>query len=129
MQPVPNAGQTLRSFGVDEEIPVAAGDALRVLVAFPPAGTSQGIFSGLRRALGKPTQVIAPDLPGRGGRAGRDLTLTALAAELAGELAGRIADRRYAVFGTSFGSIVAFEYVREIQARHLHLPELLIVSG
>jgi surfactin synthase thioesterase subunit len=114
---------------VDEEIPVAAGDALRVLVAFPPAGTSQGIFSGLRRALGKPTQVIAPDLPGRGGRAGRDLTLTALAAELAGELAGRIADSRYAVFGTSFGSIVAFEYVREIQARHLRLPELLIVSG
>ena len=121
---MPNAGQTLRSFGVDEEIP-----ALRVLVAFPPAGASQGIFSGLRRALGRSTQVIAPDIVGRGNHAGGDSTLTALAAKLAGELPGRIAERRYAVFGTSFGSIVAFEFVREIQARRLHLPELLIVSG
>jgi len=87
----------LRSFGVDEEIPVAAGDALRVLVAFPPAGASQGIFSGLRRALGRPTQVIAPDILSRGNRPGEELPLTALVAKLAGELHDRIGDRRYAV--------------------------------
>jgi surfactin synthase thioesterase subunit len=126
---MPNAGQILRSFGVDEEIPDAAGDALRVLVAFPPAGASQGIFSGLRRALGRPTQVIAPDILSRGSRPGEELPLTALVAKLASELHDRIGDRRYAVFGTSFGSIVAFEYVREIQARHLRPPELLIISG
>lgn len=114
---------------MDKDIPIAAGDALHFLVAFPPAGATQGIFSRLRRALGKPTQVIAPDIRCRGSRAGEDLTLTALAAKLADELPHRIADRRYAVFGTSLGSIFAFEYVREIQARHLHLPELLVVSG
>jgi medium-chain acyl-[acyl-carrier-protein] hydrolase len=102
-----------------------------VLIAFPPAGNRGGIFANLRRAAPDGVQVIVPDLPGRGKRmqSRPDLTITDLAAELADELPERIAARPYMVFGTSFGSILSFEYVRETQRRRLHPPEALIVSG
>ncbi|MFI0418766.1 thioesterase II family protein [Spongiactinospora sp. 9N601] len=106
------------------------GEPLEVLVAFPGAGGSAGMFAGLRACLAGHLQLLIPDTPGRGRRTHAAQTdVRELAAELCPELRERISGRPYAVFSACIGTVTAFELVCEQRRRGLPMPSKFLVCG
>ncbi|MFD0883310.1 thioesterase II family protein [Streptosporangium algeriense] len=101
------------------------------LIAFPAAGGGKWMFTGLRRALPPGLKLVVPDLPGRGKRT-RDTSVGSVAelvTELCDELEPEFHHGRYVLFGSCFGSLVAFELLREIRRRGHPMAEAFVVSA
>ncbi|MEU3522698.1 alpha/beta fold hydrolase [Streptomyces sp. NPDC038707] len=99
------------------------------LVCCPYAGASASAYNALSAALPDEVEALSVQYPGRPGNRGEPPIKDV------GELSDRIAeevrpwlDRPVAVFGHSFGSVVAFEVTRRLEAAGA-APVRLIVSG
>jgi medium-chain acyl-[acyl-carrier-protein] hydrolase len=100
------------------------------LFCFPYAGGGSTIFHSWHAAVPRWLQICPLELPGRGRRFDDapferipDLVAAAGAALLP------VLHQPFALFGHSFGALVAFELARWLRARGAPLPQRLIVSG
>lgn len=103
--------------------------ALR-LFCFPYAGGGPPIFRGWTDGLPAQTEACALLLPGRGKRLREPIWydgIEALADKVAAEMTVLL-DRPFALFGHSFGALLAFETARRIEKQGRQ-PAALIVSG
>ncbi len=98
---------------------------------FPYAGGSASSYRPLAELFGSDVAVSAVQLPGRQDRwhEAPYTDFATLVADLADELADTAATRPYVLMGHSMGAAVAHEVARELRARHVHEPALLVVSG
>ena len=101
------------------------------LVVFPFAGGHAKSYRPLELACPHHVRLVMPELPGRGGRI-REPALRRLPDLLddlgpAVERAARVG--RWALFGHSFGTRLAWLFAVEAARRRLPPPERLIVSG
>lgn len=100
------------------------------LIAFPHAGGTASVFSGLARQLAPAIELLSVQYPGRQERRREVLptSLRALAAQLYPDIA-MCADRPLTLFGHSMGAIVAFEVARLLQSSGVPKLDMLIASG
>ena len=86
------------------------------LFCFPYAGGSATVYHRLGRALPDDVEVASLQVPGRGFRLREPAIgdLDALLAAIEQVIAPRL-DRPYALFGHSFGALVAFEVARRLR--------------
>ncbi|MDI5966360.1 alpha/beta fold hydrolase [Streptomyces sp. SL13] len=107
----------------------AAGSGLRLL-CFPQAGGAAGAFSSWRGRLPAGVELLPVELPGRGTRAAEPPpgTLQELAAAALDALRGELR-APYALFGHSFGALVAHELARRIHRAALPAPRALLLSA
>ncbi|CCD86085.1 putative thioesterase family protein [Bradyrhizobium sp. ORS 285] len=101
-----------------------------LLYCMPYAGGSGRVFSAWQRFFHPDIKIVSVDYPGRGTRM-REPLLDSIA-RIADEFAETMASRRharYALFGHSMGSLVAFEVCHRLALRHGSRPALLAVSG
>jgi surfactin synthase thioesterase subunit/acetyl esterase/lipase len=120
--------------------PLAGGAWLRALrpVADPSlrlvcvhhAGGSAAAFDAWPAGLPEGIEILAVELPGRGAREGEPCS-TRLDDVLAAldEALTPLFDRPYALFGHSFGAVIAFELCRRLRRRGAPLPIQLFASG
>jgi medium-chain acyl-[acyl-carrier-protein] hydrolase len=103
--------------------------ALR-LFCLPYAGAGASLFAAWAERLPRTWEVCAVQLPGREGRFREPAysRIGPLVRDLADALDGSL-DSRFALFGHSFGGLVAFELARELRRRGLPGPDHLLVSG
>lgn len=103
--------------------------ALR-LVCFPYAGGSATVFRTWPDALPPEVEVLAIALPGRDARAREPLVdrLTPLVASLADAIGPELR-APFAIFGHSFGAMVAFGFAHELQRRSLAQPVHFFASA
>lgn len=108
----------------------AAPDARLRLFCFPYAGAAAIVYRGWIGRLGSGIDVLPVEYPGRGTRRRESLIprLTALVEVLAEDLRPAL-DRPFALFGHSFGSLVAYELARRLRRRGAAMPLVLFVSG
>ncbi|GAB3939226.1 alpha/beta fold hydrolase [Kribbella albertanoniae] len=106
---------------------VKAGRTLPQLYCFPHAGGSASEFSGWAPE-GRGFGIVPVHLPGRGLRLGEPAgdDLLALAEQIAAELD---VAAPYALFGHSFGALLAYEVVRALQAAGRPAPVCLWLSA
>ncbi|MFF9586060.1 thioesterase II family protein [Streptomyces achromogenes] len=99
------------------------------LVCCPYAGASASAYNALSAALPEDVEALSVQYPGRPGSRGEPPVkdVGALADRIAEEVRPWL-DRPVAVFGHSFGSVVAFEVTRRLEAAGA-APRQLIVSG
>lgn len=100
------------------------------LFCFHCAGGSASNFRDWPAGLPSTIELLAVQLPGREGRANEKFI------EAIGKLTSEIAEAMtphlgmpYVVFGHSFGTLVAFEVIRELRKRGLPQPFLFIPAG
>jgi surfactin synthase thioesterase subunit len=106
-----------------------AAPALR-LVCLPPAGGSSSQFARWQRWLPTGVRVLAARLPGRAER--RREPPPGRFDDLVEDIAGRLApqlDGPFALFGHSFGALLAFELARLLPTVGCPQPRLLAVAG
>ncbi|MBB4716758.1 alpha/beta fold hydrolase [Streptomyces luteogriseus] len=110
--------------------PEAAGASVLNLYCLPYAGSSARMYEPWKTRLPSSVAVTPLELPGRGARwpehAKSELE------PLLDDLAGTMEEAHhapYAVFGHSFGGILAFELVRHLRALGFPPPRRLLVSG
>lgn len=102
------------------------------LFCFPWSGASASSFRKLASSLPDGIETIGLQLPGRGSR--RDEPAHARLAPLAGQvvraLDAELEERpgRFALFGHSFGALLAYEVARRLEAGGRH-PDLVVLSG
>ncbi|HVV71514.1 MAG TPA: alpha/beta fold hydrolase, partial [Verrucomicrobiae bacterium] len=103
--------------------------ALR-LFCFPYAGGGLPVFRGWPDALPESVEVRVIQLPGRGPRfrEKRFEDLANLARVLSAEIEPLLVDQPFALFGHSFGALLAFETARQLRTMGW-IPERLIASG
>lgn len=105
-------------------------DAVRsvTLCCLPFAGSSAQTYRGWKRFLPPWIRVAPLELPGRGTRFGERVvcSVEALARDLLGSVP---TDGCWALFGHSMGALIAFELTRELCARGMVTPALLLASG
>jgi surfactin synthase thioesterase subunit len=103
--------------------------AFRV-ICFPFAGGSASAFLPWSRRWDGALEVCAVEYPGHGTRAGEPLCATAeaLVADLAPALAAYL-DKPFAVLGYSMGAVVAFEWIRRLEAANARPPVGLFVCA
>ncbi|MFC7615087.1 thioesterase II family protein [Actinokineospora soli] len=89
-----------------------------ILFCVPYAGGGKEVFDGVDDLLGPGVEVRVADLPGRGARYGEPLDedMAGLVARLA-EQTGDFAGQPYALFGYSFGAVVAYALAVELEGR------------
>ncbi|WP_424188065.1 thioesterase II family protein [Actinokineospora sp. G85] len=89
-----------------------------ILFCVPYAGGGKEVFDGVEDLLGPGVEVRVADLPGRGARYGEPLDedMAALTARLAAQ-AVEFADEPFALFGYSFGAVVAHALAVELEGR------------
>jgi medium-chain acyl-[acyl-carrier-protein] hydrolase len=106
-----------------------SASALR-LVCLPHAGGSSLPFAGWQRWMPAGVLVLAAALPGRGERRREPppRRFDDLVEDLAGRLAPRL-DGPFALFGHSFGALLAFELARVLPSVGCQQPRLLAVAG
>ena len=100
------------------------------LVALPYAGGSSAMYRPWDDRLPGAIELLAVQLPGRGGRI-RDPfpdTLPELVGQMAEGLASFL-DKPYAVFGHSMGALLGFELCRALRAIGAPTPRALIAAG
>ncbi|MBY0278544.1 alpha/beta fold hydrolase [Candidatus Binatia bacterium] len=109
-------------------VPRPRVEPLLRLYCFPYAGAGAWLFRDWGEQLPESTEVVAVELPGRGTRMAEE-PVTRLAA-LASELAERLAERpgAFALFGHSFGGLLAFEVAQALRCRG-RTPLHLFVSA
>jgi medium-chain acyl-[acyl-carrier-protein] hydrolase len=107
-----------------------ASHATLRLLCLPHAGGGAASFRAWGEALAPELEVLAVEYPGRLSRHHEEPVSEV------GELVSRLADGlerelcgRYALFGFSFGSLLAFELAREIRRRRLPEPQHLFVAA
>jgi len=99
------------------------------LLCLPHAGASAMVYLRWRRQVPPWLDIKPIELPGRGSRMAEPLVtdwetlITSLVAEIAGDTG-----QPYALFGHSFGALVAFELAHALRGLDLP-PSALIVSG
>ena len=97
------------------------------LFCFPHGGGAAAEFVRWARLL-RSFEISAVQLPGRGSRLAEPV-LTRMD-DLVAEVVGIIpTGAPYAMFGHSFGALVAYEVTRELRRAGRRLPEHLVVSG
>ncbi|OLZ70778.1 hypothetical protein AV521_12195 [Streptomyces sp. IMTB 2501] len=100
------------------------------LICLPQSGGGAGAFSSWRPHLPPGVELVSVELPGRGGRGDEPLPddFDKLADQL---LDGISAELRapYALFGHSFGALLAYELTRRIERAALPAPRALLVSA
>ncbi|MER6957543.1 alpha/beta fold hydrolase [Streptomyces sp. NPDC000618] len=108
----------------------AAGPPALTLYCLPYAGSSARIYEPWKTGLPSSVAVTPLELPGRGARwPERPKTeLEPLLDDLA-EAMDEARHTPYAVFGHSFGGILAFELVRHLRSLGFPPPRRLLVSG
>lgn len=100
------------------------------LLCFPYAGASALLYLRWRRKVPGWLDIHPVELPGRGSRLLEPLAtdwerlMDGLVAEIASAT-----DQPYALFGHSFGALLAFEMAHQLKARGLPSAKALIVSG
>ncbi|MFD8628103.1 thioesterase II family protein [Streptomyces hygroscopicus] len=106
------------------------------LYCVPPSGTGSEFFLPWVAAFSELFDLVAVDLPGRGTRSGEpsitDIgwAATGIAEAIAADLRHRPpADGFYAVFGHSFGALLAFEATHRLRAESGTEPDLLALSA
>jgi len=100
------------------------------LLCFPYAGASAMVYQRWRRKVPSWLEIKPVELPGRGMRLLEPLEIEW--SQLVGRLAQEIASdtcQPYALFGHSFGALLAFEIAHELRAQRLPPANALIVSG
>jgi medium-chain acyl-[acyl-carrier-protein] hydrolase len=99
------------------------------LFCFPYAGGGASVFRTWQAELGRAIQVVPVQLPGRETRIREPLvrSVPALAETLTADIAPLI-DRPFALFGYSFGSLLAFETARLLRKRGLAPDHLLVAA-
>jgi medium-chain acyl-[acyl-carrier-protein] hydrolase len=109
-------------------VPRPRPEPLLRLYCFPYAGGGAWLFRDWGEHLPESTEVVGVELPGRGTRmAEKPATrLAPLAEELADRLAAR--DGPFALFGHSYGGLLAFEVARALRRRG-RTPRHLFVSA
>lgn len=101
-----------------------------LVIAFPGAGGSAGMFSEIRKRMSGVADLIIPDTPGRGRRTrSQSIDVRTLIAELSAELRDKIADREYTMFGACFGALIAYELLREQRRQRQPMPTRFLVCG
>jgi surfactin synthase thioesterase subunit len=101
------------------------------VLCFPPAGAGASFFHHWR-SHGRDLTLLPVELPGRERRFAEPVPgdVGALVAELAPTLRREVAAARHvAVFGHSFGAILAYETARALRALSPDLDILLVPSG
>ncbi|MFF7656359.1 thioesterase II family protein [Streptomyces sp. NPDC007983] len=106
------------------------------LYCVPPSGTGSEFFLPWTAAFSELFELVAVDLPGRGTRTGEpsitDIGWAAagIAEEIAADLRHRPpADGFYAVFGHSFGALLAYEATHRLRSASRTEPDLLALSA
>jgi len=100
------------------------------LFCFPYAGGNAGTYRSWGERLPAGVEVLPVELPGRASRFREPLCRGA--AEVVAQAAGALApylDRPYAFFGHSMGSLIAFEFARQLRDRGLGEPLYLFASA
>src|SRR4029079_14479949 len=82
------------------------------------------MFNEWKRPLGPRVEVVAVDIPSRQ----RLATLRNLVEEIDDRLSGEL-DRPHALFGHSFGALVAYRLACRRSAANLRLPTALVLSS
>jgi surfactin synthase thioesterase subunit len=102
------------------------------LFCFPWSGAGASVYRDLALSMPDEIETVAVQLPGRGSR--RDEAafdrLAPLARQVARALDVELGDRpaRFALFGHSFGALLAYEVARRLQASGRY-PDLVVLSG
>ncbi|GAA0919445.1 MULTISPECIES: thioesterase II family protein [Streptomyces violaceusniger group] len=106
------------------------------LYCVPPSGTGSEFFLPWVATFSALFDLVAVDLPGRGTRTGEpsitDIgwAATGIAEAIAADLRHRPpADGFYAVFGHSFGALLAFEATHRLRSSSRTEPDLLALSA
>ncbi|EFL20372.1 enantio-pyochelin biosynthetic protein PchC [Streptomyces himastatinicus ATCC 53653] len=106
------------------------------LYCVPPSGTGSEFYLPWVAAFSELFDLVSVDLPGRGTRAGEpsitDIgwAATGIAEAIAADLRHRPpADGFYAVFGHSFGALLAFEATQRLRSASPTAPDLLALSA
>jgi medium-chain acyl-[acyl-carrier-protein] hydrolase len=105
-------------------------DALSRLFCFPHAGGGPVVFHDWGQRFDSEIECVALQYAGRGQRL-REQPATSVE-DLVGEIAANLAvlsDKPFALYGHSFGGIVAFELARELRSRGLREPHNLFVGA
>jgi medium-chain acyl-[acyl-carrier-protein] hydrolase len=99
------------------------------LFCFPYAGGGASVFRTWQAELGRAIQVVPVQLPGREARIHESLltSVPALAETLTAEMVPLI-DRPFALFGYSFGSLLAFETARLLRKRGVAADHLFVAA-
>lgn len=100
------------------------------LFCFPYAGSGASVFARWRTRFAVDTEIFPVQLPGRENRISEPVPVTVheLAAQ-ATEALRPMFDRKFAFFGHSLGSLVAYEIACNLQRTGYRMPEQLIASG
>ncbi|MGH9759831.1 MAG: thioesterase II family protein, partial [Blastocatellia bacterium] len=100
------------------------------LFCFPYAGGAAAIYRLWPNGLPSDVEIVALELPGRGGRMKEAgfRNVSKLITAIAEVIAPRI-DREFAFFGHSMGALIAFELARELRRQGRPQPQCLFVSG
>jgi medium-chain acyl-[acyl-carrier-protein] hydrolase len=105
-------------------------DARIRLFCFPYAGGNATVFSAWQQALAPDVEVCAVEYPGRWRRLREPpIANLNLLVEKTLEGLGGLFNSRFAFFGHSLGSLVAFELTRTLRRRGRTGPEHLFVSA
>ncbi|MER6821285.1 alpha/beta fold hydrolase [Streptomyces cellulosae] len=99
------------------------------LYCLPYAGASARMYDVWKDALPSSIEMVPLELQGRGSRCGRSPVTTL--PELLSDLSSYVADDGvpYAVFGHSFGGVLAYELAQHLAATGRGMPSHLLVSG
>lgn len=100
------------------------------LICLPQAGAGAAAFTPWRPHLPAGLEMLPVELPGRASRLGEPAvtTLEPLLDRLFAALRPELATP-YALFGHSFGAVLAYELTRRIARQGLSAPRALVVSG
>jgi surfactin synthase thioesterase subunit len=106
------------------------------LYCVPPSGTGSSFFLPWVTEFSELVDLVAAELPGRGARIEEpsitdvDWAAAGIADAIAADLGNRpAADGFYAVFGHSFGALLAFEATHRLRSAHGSEPGLLGISA
>lgn len=109
----------------------AVGHPRLRLICLPHAGGSAGSFRGWRSHVPEGIELVPVELPGRGSRITEPVpeAMEPLTEALLDGLRGELT-MPYAIFGHSFGAVLAYELTRRIEREAgLRAPSVLVASG
>lgn len=110
--------------------PDPVGSATTTLLCFPWAGAGTAVYHDIATRLAPDVRVWRARLPGREDRVTEPPAVDAAALVTAlADAAEAATDGPYALFGHSFGALLAAGVAAELAARGAPAPQLTIVSG